>query len=142
MWEPSFTRALFGGVLIGVSASVLFATVGRIAGWSGVVSGLVRPRAGEVGWRARLLVGLLVGGAVAGRVWPGSFPTQAAPLGLLAIAGLLVGVGTKLGNGCTSGHGVCGISRGSPRSLAATVTFMLTGALAVFVLRHTIGVPQ
>jgi uncharacterized membrane protein YedE/YeeE len=139
MWQPSFTPALVGGLLIGASASVLLVTIGRVAGWSGVVAGLVRPRAGEVAWRALLLVGLLIGGVVAGRAWPGSFPAQAAPWPLLAVAGLLVGYGTKLGGGCTSGHGVCGISRGSVRSIVATVTFMLTGVIAVFVLRRVMG---
>lgn len=139
MWQPSFTPALVGGLLIGASASLLLVTVGRVAGWSGVVAGLVRPVHGEVAWRALLLLGLLMGGVAASRVWPGAFPAQAVSVPLLGAAGLLVGYGTKLGGGCTSGHGVCGISRGSARSIVATLTFMLTGVIAVFVLRRVTG---
>ncbi|MDQ3038018.1 MAG: YeeE/YedE family protein [Myxococcota bacterium] len=128
--------ALAGGALIGISASLLLALNGKVAGISGIASGLLSPTRGEVAWRALFVAGLLAGGAAAYVVMPEAFDASAAPaLALVALAGLLVGVGTRLGNGCTSGHGVCGISRIAPRSIAATLTFMLTGALTVVLVR-------
>jgi uncharacterized membrane protein YedE/YeeE len=125
-------RALAGGALIGVSASLMLAFNGRVTGISGIVGGLVQPMPGDLGWRALFVAGLLVGGLLALLALPGAVGGAAVPVGTAALAGLLVGVGTRLGNGCTSGHGVCGIARLSPRSLAATVTFISTGAVTVF----------
>lgn len=132
----SISWALAGGALIGLSASLLLALNGRVAGISGIVGGLLVPARGDVVWRALFVAGLVAGGIAAYLVSPESFDASGAPaLPLVALAGALVGLGTRLGNGCTSGHGVCGISRLSPRSLAATLTFMTTGALTVLVMR-------
>ena len=137
--------ALAGGALIGVSASMMLSLNGRIAGIIGILAGVVRPRGGDVAWRALFLAGLLVGGALLLVLRPSAFGAAATMPSLprAAIAGLLVGFGTRLGGGCTSGHGVCGISRLSMRSIVATITFMATGVLATFVVRHvmTRGAP-
>jgi uncharacterized protein len=128
--------ALAGGALIGASASLLLALNGKVAGISGILGGLLAPARGDIAWRALFVVGLAAGGLAAFVASPGRFDPSGAPaLPLLALAGALVGVGTRIGNGCTSGHGVCGISRLSPRSLAATLTFMATGALTVLSVR-------
>jgi uncharacterized membrane protein YedE/YeeE len=137
----SFTpvSALAGGALIGVAAMVLFLTLGRIAGISGMIAATFRPGVprGERAWRAAFLLGLIGGPLLAvgllGR--PVVEPSPASPV-LLVVAGLAVGIGTGLANGCTSGHGVCGLSRLSPRSLAATAAFMAFGFLTASVLRH------
>lgn len=135
-----FSAAL-GGALIGLSAVLFMLLQGRIAGVSGIVGGLIAPAAGDWQWRLAFVVGLIAGPlvymAMGGALPPISFPVS-APAGLI-VAGLLVGFGTRLGGGCTSGHGVCGISRLSPRSLAATGAFMFTGVATVFVLRHVLG---
>jgi uncharacterized protein len=132
--------ALAGGVLIGTSAAILLILNGRIAGISGIVGGLLQPTRGDAGWRVAFLVGLLVAPLVYLTLGIPLPPvTLDAPLGLLALAGLLVGFGTRLGAGCTSGHGVCGIGRGSPRSLAATAVFMTAALATVFVARHLLG---
>jgi uncharacterized membrane protein YedE/YeeE len=138
----SFTpwSSLFGGALIGASASMLLLLNGRVAGISGIVGGLVRPRSGETSWRALFVAGLLVGGLLMYVVRPASFGAAAVSTPLAIASGLLVGFGTRLGSGCTSGHGVCGISRLSTRSIAATATFMVTGAFAAFVVQHVVGV--
>ncbi len=139
----SFTpfASLAGGVLIGISAVLLMASHGRIAGISGIVSRLFPPY-GDDGFLGRLafLLGL-VAAPFAVRSVTGEAVTQTVSqdLGLMIAAGLLVGFGTVWGNGCTSGHGVCGIARLSPRSIVATLTFMATGAATVFVARHLIG---
>ena len=132
--------ALLGGILIGLAASMLLLFDGRIAGVSGIVGGLVLPRPGEVGWRASFVAGLIAGGMALRVFRPTAMALslEISPVAVVA-AGLLVGVGTRFGGGCTSGHGVCGISRGSVRSLAATATFMATGAITVFVVRHVLG---
>lgn len=130
--------ALGGGALIGLSASLMLMLNGRIAGISGIVGGLLQPQAGEVSWRAWFLAGLLVGGAALVAVRPELFGTAAVPSAVVVVAGLLVGFGTRLGSGCTSGHGVCGISRMSKRSLVATLTFMLSGAVAAYVVQHVL----
>ena len=128
--------SLAGGVLIGISASMLLLLHGRIAGISGVVGGLLTPRRGDVSWRVLFLGGLLAGGLLLAWLSPGALDVSTGrPIWIVPVAGLLVGIGSSLGNGCTSGHGVCGISRLSPRSLAATATFMGTGVLAGLVLR-------
>lgn len=131
---------LLGGALIGAAASVLLLASGRVAGISGIFGGLLEPRPGDVGWRAAFVGGLVLAGVIGVAVAPGAFAMEIerSP-GALAFGGLLVGFGTRLGNGCTSGHGVCGLSRFSPRSLASVVTFMLTGGLAAFVVNHLFG---
>jgi uncharacterized membrane protein YedE/YeeE len=136
----SILLSLLGGALIGLSASLLLLANGRVAGISGVVGSLVSPTRGDVAWRVLFFAGLLAGGLLLSWLRPQSFPAPASSspggFAMLVAAGLLVGYGTRLGNGCTSGHGVCGISRGSLRSIAATLTFMATGALTVFLVRH------
>lgn len=138
----SFTpgSAVIGGALIGLSASLLLVVDGYIAGISGIVGGLVRPKRGSVAWRVAFVAGLLVGGLFLVFAMPNAIATIAPgiPAILVAIGGILVGFGTRLGNGCTSGHGVCGVSRGSPRSIAAVLTFMATGALATFLVLHVL----
>jgi uncharacterized membrane protein YedE/YeeE len=139
----SFTplASLLGGALIGLAASALLWLDGKVAGISGIVGGLLSPSRGEVGWRVAFVAGLLTGGLALRRALPSAFTISIAePLPLVLAAGVLVGFGTRLGNGCTSGHGVCGLSRGSARSLIATATFMVTGLLTVFVVRHILGV--
>lgn len=119
---------------------MMLALNGRISGISGILGGLVRPQRGEVSWRATFLAGLLAGGVLLALAYPSALPAASAtPIALTVIAGLLVGFGTQLGGGCTSGHGVCGISRFSVRSILATMTFMATGALAAFVVQHVLG---
>ncbi len=131
--------ALIGGMLIGVAAAGLLLATGRLAGVSGIAAGVVTPQRGDWAWRACFVAGLLVGGLVMVRVLPGSFATIDRTLPALAVSGLLVGVGTRLGGGCTSGHGVCGMGRGSPRSFAATVTFLATGAAAACAVSRALG---
>ena len=129
-------RALGGGVLIGVAAVVFARLAGRIAGISGIVGGLLRPHRGDVGWRLAFVAGLLgvpLAYVLAGR---GIDVRIDAPIALLLVAGVLVGFGSRLGSGCTSGHGVCGLARRSPRSIVATITFMSAGFLTVFFARH------
>lgn len=128
-------RALAGGVLIGASASMLLVFNGRIAGVSGVVAGVATPRPADVDWRALFVGGLMLGALVARLALGDAFSSAGTSLGTAVMAGLLVGVGSRLGNGCTSGHGVCGVARLSPRSIAATVTFIGTGALTVLAAR-------
>lgn len=130
MTVTSVLRALAGGALIGLAATIALLAHGRIAGISGTV-GRVLDDDGGRGFRVPFLAALLAVGTAAALVAPASFGTAVRSTPLLAVAGLLVGVGTTLGNGCTSGHGVCGISRGSTRSLVATATFMVTGAITV-----------
>ena len=128
--------SLAGGAIIGVAATLLLWLDGRIAGISGIVGGLLHRRRGDTAWRVAFVAGLLGGGAVLRLVAPATVAfTLARPTATLVAAGLLVGYGTQLGNGCTSGHGVCGLSRGSRRSLAATLTFMTTGALTALAMR-------
>ncbi|MEN5209881.1 YeeE/YedE family protein [Stenotrophomonas terrae] len=129
--------ALAGGVLIGLAATLLLWLTGRIAGISGIVGGVLMPRSGDVAWRGAFLIGLI--GAGAAYLWlvPGAYtPRQGFPPVLLVAAGLLVGFGTRMGNGCTSGHGVCGLGRLSVRSFAAVLTFMATAVLTTYIVRH------
>jgi uncharacterized membrane protein YedE/YeeE len=131
---------LLGGVLIGLSASAMLLLDGKIAGISGILAGVLKPVKGDTLWRVCFLTGLLAGGLLLKELLPGALEFGLIrPFPLLAIAGLLVGFGTRLGSGCTSGHGVCGISRLSPRSLVATATFIFTGALVVYLLNHLAG---
>jgi uncharacterized membrane protein YedE/YeeE len=126
--------SLAGGMLIGAAAAMLVLLSGRIAGISGILGGLLALRRGDIGWRVAFIGGLLV--APLAMAFYSMNPRIDAGLGTLALAGLLVGVGTRYGSGCTSGHGVCGISRLSPRSLVATGAFMGAGIATVFVTRH------
>jgi len=135
--------ATIGGALIGLSAAFLLLVKGRVAGISGIFGGIVYPQKGDVSWRVLFIAGLILGGflyqwlgagagvdhieAVVGTPW-------------LIAAGLLVGIGTTIGTGCTSGHGICGLARRSPRSLVATVTFMATAFVTVYVVRHLLSV--
>lgn len=133
-WQ-AFGLALGGGALIGIAALMLLLFNGRIAGVSGILGGLVHRRSQDVGWRAFFLAGLVAGGLV---LRTGASERLAAPelsLPVLLMAGFLVGFGARLGSGCTSGHGVCGIGRASGRSVVATMTFILTGALTVWMVR-------
>ncbi|TMS59167.1 YeeE/YedE family protein [Imbroritus primus] len=131
--------ALAGGLLIGLAAALFLLVNGRIAGISGILGGLLRAPAGDRRWRVAFLLGLLAA-PFAWRLFA-AMPEaviEAGPLQLI-VAGLLVGYGTQLGSGCTSGHGVCGVSRASPRSLAATLLFMAAGFVTVYVVRHVLG---
>lgn len=132
--------SLLGGVLIGLGASAMLLLNGKIAGISGILAGVLKPVKGDTLWRVCFLAGLLAGGLLLLEWLPGAFDFGIIrPFPLLAIAGLLVGFGTRLGSGCTSGHGICGVSRLSPRSLVATATFIFTGALVVYLLNHLAG---
>jgi hypothetical protein len=132
--------ALAGGLLIGAAAALMLWLKGRIAGISGIVGGLLQPSHGDTSWRALFLVGL-IGAPLLLALARGHVPTVSSPAPdrALIMAGLLVGFGTRLGSGCTSGHGVCGLGRRSLRSLVATLTFIASGALTVFVVRHLLG---
>jgi uncharacterized protein len=127
--------ALMGGALIGLGATVLLVASGRIAGVSGIMAGLLTPRRGDIGWRAAFLLGLLIAGGVAAWLAPERLGSSPRGSLLLVLAGLLVGTGTRLGGGCTSGHGVCGISRLSSRSIVATALFVATGIAVASALR-------
>jgi uncharacterized membrane protein YedE/YeeE len=131
--------ALAGGMLIGLSAAVFVLFNGRIAGISGILGGLLEWPKGDIAWRVAFLAGLIGAPLVYGAVLTLPEVRIDADFPTLIIAGLLVGVGTRYGSGCTSGHGVCGLSRMSPRSLVATVAFMLAGFATVFVVRHLIA---
>lgn len=128
---------IIGGALIGLSASLYWSLNGRIAGISGILGGALQSRGADRSGRVAFLLGLLLAG-IGFAVFTNRIALPPLPLLPLAAAGLLVGLGTRLGGGCTSGHGVCGLSRFSPRSLAAVLTFMATGALTVFVVRHVL----
>lgn len=132
--------ALLGGMMIGLAAAIMLIFNGKIAGISGILGGVLNPQKGEWGWRAVFLVALILGGLLVPLLQGRDFTiTMEAPWWGLIIAGYLVGFGTRLGNGCTSGHGVCGLARFSPRSLAATLTFMGVAALTVTIVRHALG---
>ena len=128
--------ALAGGLLIGLAAAMFVLLNGRIAGISGILGGLLKPVRGDAGWRVAFVAGL-IGAPWAYTAFSALPRVQVdTSYGVLVVAGLLVGIGTRYGAGCTSGHGVCGLSRLSPRSLAATVTFMTAGFVVVFLARH------
>lgn len=131
---------LLGGALIGAAAIAMMAFHGRIAGISGIFGGLLSLKSGDIEWRALFVGGLVAGGLVAALISPGAFIVE-VDRSLVAIiaAGLLVGFGTRLGSGCTSGHGICGISRFSPRSLVATPVFIGAGAVTVFIINTVFG---
>lgn len=134
--------SLLGGILIGLAATIVLAVHGKVAGISGIFGGLLQRGAGDRPFRLAFLGGLLGGGALLGLAAPSLLPSAGAaspPLWVIVGAGLLVGFGTRMGGGCTSGHGVCGLSRFSRRSLVATVTFMLTGGITAFLAHHLGG---
>jgi uncharacterized membrane protein YedE/YeeE len=131
--------SLAGGVLVGLSAAALLLFGGRTLGVSGIVDGALVLRGGEFGWRLAFLLGLLAAPAALTLVFVPTPPTIDISATRLAVAGLLVGFGARLGSGCTSGHGICGLSRLSPRSFVATLTFVSFGAATVFALRHLAG---
>lgn len=141
MQLSSFLPPLAGGVLIGLAASLLLALSGRVAGISGIFGGSFAAAPGDRAWRVVFVAALVGVGVVASLVAPAAFSTEGAvrtPL-VVVLAGVLVGVGTRLGSGCTSGHGVCGLSRGSPRSLVATMTFIAAGMAVVAALRGVVS---
>ena len=131
-------RSLQGGVLIGIAAALLLLFNGRIAGISGILGGLFKSKAGDIAWRIAFLFGLIIAPHVYSLVAPLPSVAIDANTMSLIVAGLLVGIGTRYGSGCTSGHGVCGLSRLSPRSLVATIAFMFAGFTTVFFIRHFI----
>ena len=128
--------SLAGGIILGLAAALFVLLNGRVLGISGILGGLVRPRAGDTGWRIAFVAGLLAAPALWTVFAPLPVTRVDASLPVLVIAGLLVGWGTRYGSGCTSGHGVCGLARLSPRSLAATLAFMAAGFFTVYVARH------
>lgn len=128
---------LTGGLLIGTASALLLLTSGRIAGISGILAALPGAAKGDVLWRLAFLCGLIIGPLLSGVV----LPDRSMPLWLLLPGGFLVGYGTRLGSGCTSGHGVCGLARLSGRSLVAVITFMVTAMVVTFILRHVVGLP-
>lgn len=125
----TWSSAFLGGALIGVASALLLVAHGRIAGISGIAGGLLQRSTPDRAWRVAFLAGLAASGVIAAVVAPGAIGAPVRSIGAVLVAGLLVGFGTRLGSGCTSGHGVCGISRASRRSLIAVATFMTTGAI-------------
>lgn len=143
MIETVFTpfQSLGGGALIGVAAVMLMATMGRVLGATGILAGLLQPSSlADWSWRAAVVLGMISGPALV--LWmTGQMPVVTVPgsTTMLILGGFIVGIGVTFGSGCTSGHGVCGMARLSPRSIAATLTFMATTGLTVFVIRHILG---
>ncbi|ENM3766404.1 YeeE/YedE family protein [Vibrio cholerae] len=129
--------SLIGGMLLGISATLMLLMNGKIAGISGILTGLLTPKSRDFAWRRLFVVGMISGGVIGVKLLGHAVPTDFGVSGiLLATAGLLVGVGTRLANGCTSGHGICGIGRFSKRSIVATCVFMVVAAVTVFVRLH------
>jgi uncharacterized membrane protein YedE/YeeE len=131
-----YSHPLVGGMLIGLSAVMLWWSIAKIAGISGIVASLWQPNSPDFAWQLAFFVGLLVSPWLVGQLFGLPTITVSSSPWLYVIAGLLVGVGTRMGSGCTSGHGICGNARFSPRSLVATIAFMATGFLTVFIGRH------
>jgi len=131
--------SLAGGLLIGLAAALFLLFNGRIAGISGIVGGLLRPARGDIAWRIAFTAGLVIAPLVYALAAPLPQVHVEASYPVLLIAGLLVGIGTRYGSGCTSGHGICGLSRRSPRSVMATIAFMFAGFVTVYIARHLIG---
>ena len=132
--------SLIGGILIGLSASAMLLFNGKIAGISGIVGGLVAFKKNDTAWRVAFVAGLVTGGFILRLLAPEAFKFGIARSGgALILAGFMVGLGARVGNGCTSGHGVCGISRFSVRSIVATIIFTAVGAVAVYVINHLLG---
>ena len=143
MIETTFTpfQSLGGGVLIGLAAVLLMATMGRVMGATGILAGILKPAGlSDWSWRVAVLVGM-ISGPLAIMLMTGDFPAVQVPASttMLIVGGLIVGIGVTFGAGCTSGHGVCGMARLSPRSIAATATFMITTAITVYLIRHIFG---
>lgn len=143
MIETAFTpfQSLGGGALIGLASVLLMATIGRVMGATGILAGLMQPaNFSDWAWRAAVLAGM-ISGPIAVLLITGELPAVQVPISttMLVIGGFIVGIGVTFGSGCTSGHGVCGMARLSPRSIAATITFMLTTGITVFVVRHILG---
>ncbi|MGB4247777.1 MAG: YeeE/YedE family protein [Pseudohongiellaceae bacterium] len=140
MIEPNVAGGLIGGSMIGLASVLMLLMLGRITGISGILTGIITwNRNDGLPWRAAFIGGLVLG-AVLYRLFVGPLPIEMQAEGpMLVAAGLLVGIGTRLGSGCTSGHGVCGIARRSPRSLTATITFMAVAVITVFVTRHLLS---
>ncbi|EGQ8942963.1 YeeE/YedE family protein [Vibrio parahaemolyticus] len=133
-WE-----SLFGGILLGISATILLLVNGKIAGISGIMNGIMSPKKGDYSWRLLFAVGMIAGGLISVLMLGVAAPSTAnLSLGMVIAAGLLVGIGTRLGNGCTSGHGICGMGRLSKRSIVATCIFMAVAGLTVFVRLHLV----
>ncbi|HHX8270560.1 TPA: YeeE/YedE family protein [Vibrio diabolicus] len=133
-WE-----SLFGGILLGISATILLLVNGKIAGISGIMNGIMSPKKDDYSWRLLFAVGMIAGGLISVLMLGVAVPSTAnLSLGMVIAAGLLVGIGTRLGNGCTSGHGICGMGRLSKRSIVATCVFMAVAGLAVFVRLHLV----
>ncbi|HCH4278189.1 TPA: YeeE/YedE family protein [Vibrio parahaemolyticus] len=133
-WE-----SLFGGILLGISATILLLVNGKIAGISGIMNGIMSPKKGDYSWRLLFAVGMIAGGLISILMLGVAVPSTAnLSLGMVIAAGLLVGIGTRLGNGCTSGHGICGMGRLSKRSIVATCVFMAVAGLTVLVRLHLV----
>ncbi|NIY81977.1 YeeE/YedE family protein [Vibrio hepatarius] len=133
-WE-----SLAGGILLGISATIMLLLNGKVAGISGIMTGLLTPKSKDFAWRLLFALGMVSGGVIGVLVFASEVPTvYSSSTLILALAGLLVGIGTRLGNGCTSGHGICGIGRLSKRSMVATFVFMFVAAVTVFVRLHLI----
>ncbi len=130
---------LIGGIMIGLASITLMLFSGRIAGVSGIFAGAFTQRGNEQTWRVAFVAGLIAGGVLLRVAYPEAFSNTPASMAVTVLAGLFVGFGTRLGSGCTSGHGVCGLSRFSPRSFVATLTFIATGMLAVGIVRAIFG---
>ena len=131
--------SLVGGLIIELATVLFLIFNGRIAGISGIVGGLLNPKKGDILWRIAFVAGLVLSPLIFGLVFSMPKVQIEASYPLLIVAGLLVGIGTRYGSGCTSGHGVCGLSRRSPRSIVATLAFMLAGFVTVYIIRHLIG---
>lgn len=132
--------SLAGGIIIGIASAIMLLYVGRIAGISGIFGGLLNAKKGDTAWRGMFIAGLLAGGLVLLAVYPDSLRIQVdRSLGAVIVAGLLVGIGSRLGSGCTSGHGVCGVGRVAPRSLVSVGVFMATGAATAIIVNHLLG---
>ncbi len=131
--------SLAGGILLGLASAIFILVNGRILGISGIIGGLLRPKTDDAGWRIAFVLGMLAAPLLYMLVAGPVSATVNAGWGTMVLAGLLVGVGTRYGSGCTSGHGVCGLSRLSPRSLAATLAFMGAGFAIVFLMRHVLA---
>ena len=134
-------QSLGGGALIGIAAVLLMATMGRVMGATGILAGVLQPEnLSDWSWCTAVLVGM-ISGPIAVMLFTGEFPAVQVPASttMLIVGGFIVGIGVTFGAGCTSGHGVCGMARLSPRSIIATITFMLTTAITVYVIRHVLG---
>ena len=143
MFETAFTpvQSLGGGALIGLAAVILMATMGRVMGATGILAGVLQPNGmSDWSWRVAVLLGMITGPTLM-ILLTGGLPEIQVPVStlMLVIGGFLVGIGVTFGAGCTSGHGVCGMARLSPRSIAATITFMITTGITVYVIRHVLG---